>query len=103
MIGVTGLALLAHKVLGTVVAFAVLGVVWLLEAAAFAMPMWLVGLLPVLNYGLNEAIIRLAPTMAGADKRNLVRAVSITVVVGLVIFRAVTAPAPPTVSTLLED
>lgn len=69
----------------------------------FQMPGWLIGLLPVINYGLNEFLIRLAPNMSGTDKRNLVRAVSITIVLGLVIFRAVTAPAPPTGSTLLED
>ena len=44
--------------------------------APFAMPAWLIGLLPVIHYGLNEAIIRLAPQMSGQDKRNLVRAVS---------------------------
>lgn len=82
---------------------AVLAAVWLLQTVAFAMPAWLIGILPVINYGLNEGIIRLAPNMSGTDKRNLVRAVSITIVLGLVIFRAVNAPVPPTGSTLLED
>ena len=45
-------------------------------AAPFAMLARLIELLPVINRGLNEAIIRLAPQMSGQDKRNLVRAVS---------------------------
>ena len=55
-----------------------LAVTGMLQAvvAPFAMPAWLIGLLPVINYDLNEAIIRLAPHRSGQDKRNLVRAVS---------------------------
>lgn len=96
------LGLAAPKLALAVVTLAVTG---LLQAvvAPFAMPAWLIGLLPVINYGLNEAIIRLAPHMSGQDKRNLVRAVSITVVVGLLLFRAVSLPAPLPTTMLIED
>ncbi len=70
---------------------------------AFEIPAWLIGVLPVLNYILNEAIIRVAPEMSGDDKRNLVTAVSIALVAGLAIFGAVTLPEPVPTSGLVED
>lgn len=58
----------------------------------FPIPEWLVGALPVLNYLINEAIIRFGGDLSGEDKSNLVYAVSIALVAGLVLFGATPPP-----------
>lgn len=59
---------------------------------AFPIPEWLVGALPVLNYVLNEVIIRIGGDLSADDKKNLVYAVSISIVAGLILFGG--APLP---------
>ncbi|MCE7937029.1 MAG: hypothetical protein DYG90_00215 [Chloroflexi bacterium CFX6] len=61
----------------------------------FPIPEWLVGVLPVINYVLNEAIIRFGGDLSSEDKSNLVYAVSIALVSGLVLLSGTELPSAP--------
>lgn len=58
----------------------------------FPIPEWVVGALPILNYVLNEVIIRIGGDLSSEDKGNLVYAVSISIVAALVLFGATPPP-----------
>ncbi len=66
----------------------------------FLIPDWLIGALPILNYVLNEIIIRVGAGWSSEDKENLVYAVSIAIVAGLILFGA--APLPEGAPTVPE-
>lgn len=68
----------------------------------FQIPDWLIGALPVINYILNELIIRFGGDLSSEGKQNLVTAVSIAIAAGLALFGAVPVPASPD-TTLLTD
>ena len=59
----------------------------------FPIPAWLVGVLPVINYLINEGIIRFGGNLSTEDKENLVNAVSIALVSGLVLLGGTELPA----------
>ncbi len=61
----------------------------------FPIPEWLVGVLPVINFLVNEAIIRFGGSLSSDDKKNLVFAVSIAIVSGLVLFGGAALPSAP--------
>lgn len=68
----------------------------------FNIPDWLVGALPVINFIVNELIVRIGGDLSSDGKKNLVTSVSVAIAAGLAVFGGVEIPAGPETSLLMD-